>query len=68
MMQTRILIGVKLSLLLCLALNVSGCAVVAVVDAGVSVVANTVGVAADVVGGTVDLLIPDGDSATDKKD
>lgn len=47
------------AMLLVVEVALSGCAVVAVVDAGVSVVANTVGVAADVVGGTVDVLIPD---------
>jgi hypothetical protein len=50
-------------LLLLLCTQLSACAVVAIADAAVSVVANTVSIAADVVGGTVDLLIPDGDEA-----
>lgn len=51
----------RLLLVAVLSLNLFGCAVVAVADAAVSVVATTVEVAADVVGGTVDVLTPDSD-------
>lgn len=48
-------------LLACLAVSVQGCAVFAVADAAVTVVATGVKVTAKTVGAAVDLVIPDGD-------
>ena len=45
-----------------------GCAVVAVADAAVTVVATTVKVGAKVVGAGVDAVIPDGDDEDAKKE
>jgi hypothetical protein len=56
--------GIALSTLRILVLSVvlltqTGCAVVAVADALVSVVATTVEVTADVIGAAIDVVIPD---------
>ena len=59
--------GVRfLILMAALTLLLEGCAVVAVADAAVSVVATTVKAGAKVVGAAVDLVIPDKDGK-DKK-
>jgi len=50
---------IALWLVLCLSLE--GCAVVAVADAGITVVATAVKVTANVVGGAVDLVTGSGD-------
>lgn len=49
-------------MLLALLSSLSGCAVVAVADAAVSVVATGVKTTAKVVGAAVDAVIPDGDA------
>jgi hypothetical protein len=49
-----------------LILLLEGCAVVAVADAAVTVVATTVKVGAKVVGAAVDLVIPDDDQKAKK--
>jgi hypothetical protein len=53
----------RLNLLLCLlaSLALSGCAVVAVADAAITVVATGVKVTAKAVGAVADAVIPDGD-------
>lgn len=53
--RTRLLIGA------CLILALQGCAVVAVADAAVTVVATGVKVTAKAVGAVADAVIPDGD-------
>jgi len=45
----------------------TGCSVLAVADAGVSVVATTVKVGAKAVGAAVDAVLPDKDKDKDKK-
>lgn len=53
--------GRSLILMAALIQSLEGCAVVAVADAAVTVVATTVKVGAKVVGAAVDLVIPDDD-------
>ena len=54
----RPLLGLTLSVLL---LSLQGCAVVAVADAAVTVVATGVSITAKAVGAVADAVIPDGD-------
>lgn len=54
----RPLLGLTLSVLL---LGLQGCAVVAVADAAVTVVATGVSITAKAVGAVADVVIPDGD-------
>ena len=58
--------GQSLILMAALILLLEGCAVVAVADAAVTVVATTVKVGAKVVGAAVDLVIPDDDQKEKK--
>lgn len=61
---SRLRIGLLLSLIALLPLQ--GCAVVAVADAAVTVVATGVKVTAKAVGAVADAVIPDGDDAAKK--
>ena len=59
--STKLISPRSLVFMAALILPLQGCAVVAVADAAVTVVATTVKVGAKVAGAAVDLVIPDGD-------
>ena len=53
--------GLRLAVVACLALSLQACAVIAVADAAVTVVATGVKVTAKAVGAVASAVIPDGD-------
>ena len=64
-MDTMLQTARSVACLSALALGTTGCAVVAVADAAVTVVATGVKVTAKAVGAVADAVIPDGDKAKD---